>query len=125
MLTLIPITYTHVEQVFGIPLSGRKPVLDTHHHRDGHVPSIQEIEDLMVEIENAKEFRRFFIIFVCVAVLALSTHLKGHHALWHAPPEAVIRDVNWGQFLLDELMHGVHDYRHSGGACIRGCLLFL
>ena len=91
---VIPITCTHLEQVFGIPLSGRKPVLDTYRHRDGRVPSIQKIERLMVETKNAKEFRQLFIIFVCATVLAPTLFLEGHHALWHATPKAVIRDAN-------------------------------
>ena len=62
----IPITCTYIEQVFGILPGGRKLVLDTHHHCDGRVPCIQEIEGLMVETENAKEFCRFFLLFSCV-----------------------------------------------------------
>ena len=92
----IPITCTHVEQVFGILLGGRILVLDSHHYRDDRVPSIQNIERLMVETKNAKEFRQFFIIFVCTTVLASTTRLEGHHALWHAPPKAITWDVNWG-----------------------------
>ena len=121
----IPITYTHVEQIFGIPPSGRKLVLDTHRHHDGRVPSIIEIKGLMVETKNVEEFRRLFIIFVCVVILAPTTCLEGHHALWHAPPKVVTEDVNWRQFLLDELMHEVNDYRQSRNTYIKGCLLFL
>ena len=40
-------------------------------------------------------------------------------------PESLTRDVNWRQFLLDELMHVIHDYRQSKGSYIRDCLLFL
>ena len=118
-------TCSHVEQVFGIPLGGRKLVLDTHFHRGGCFPSIEEIEHLMVETKNVEEFWLFFIIFTCARLLIVTMHFKGHHALWHASPEALTRDVNWGQFLLDELMHKVHDYRHNRGSYIRGCLLFL
>ena len=96
------------------PPSGRKLVLDTYHHRVGRVPSIQKIERLMVETENAKEFHQFFIIFACVIVLAPTLFLEGHHALWHATPKVVI-----GQLLLKELMHGVHDYRHNRGTKLR------
>ena len=90
----IPITCTHVEQVFGIPLGGRKSVLDTHHYYDVRVPSIQKIERLMVETENAKEFHQFFIIFACVIVLAPTLFLEGHHALWHATAKVVTGDAN-------------------------------
>ncbi|KAJ9678059.1 hypothetical protein PVL29_022829 [Vitis rotundifolia] len=90
----IPITCTHVEQVFRIPPGGRKLVLDNHYHRDGRVPSIQNIERLMVETENAKEFCQLFIIFTCTTVLASTMCLEGHHALWHAPPKVVTRDFH-------------------------------
>ena len=70
--------------------------MDNHHFRDDRVPYVQNIERLMVETENAKEFRQFFIIFVCTTVLASTTRLEGHHALWHAPPKAITWDVNWG-----------------------------
>ncbi|RVW89530.1 hypothetical protein CK203_043587 [Vitis vinifera] len=103
----IPLTCSNVQLVFGIPPSGRKLVLDTHCIHEGRVPSIIEIEDLMVEIKNATEFHRLFIIFVCATLFALTMCLESHHALWHAPPESLTRDVNWRQFLLDELMHGV------------------
>ena len=62
---VIPINCTHVEQVFGIPPTGRKLVLDTYRHHDGRVSSIQKIEHLMVETENAEEFCQLFVIFVC------------------------------------------------------------
>ena len=91
---VFPITCTHVEQVFGIPPSWRKLVLDTYRHRDGRVPSIQKIERLMVETENAKEFHQFFIIFACVIVLAPTLFLEGHHALWHATAKVVTGDAN-------------------------------
>ena len=61
----------------------------------------------MVETKNAEEFWLVFIIFRCARLLIVTTHFEGHHALWHALPEALTRDVNWRQFLLDELMHGV------------------
>ncbi|KAJ9678264.1 hypothetical protein PVL29_022999 [Vitis rotundifolia] len=61
---IILITCTHVEQVFGIPHSGKKLVLDTYRHRDGRVPSIQKIERLMVETE-CQRILYFFIIFAC------------------------------------------------------------
>ncbi|KAJ9678130.1 hypothetical protein PVL29_022891 [Vitis rotundifolia] len=77
----IPITCTHIEQVFGIPLGGRKLVLDSHRHHDGRT-------------ENAKEFHQLFIIFACTTVLTSTMRLEGHHALWHAPPKAVTWDFH-------------------------------
>ena len=121
----IPMTCNHVQLVFGIPSSEKKPILDNHYIREGHAPSIIEIEDLVVETENATKFHCLFIIFVCATLFTPTMGLEGHHALWHALPESLIRDVNWRQFLIDELMHVVHDHRQSGGFYIKGCLLFL
>lgn len=93
----IPMTCSHVQLVFRIPLSGRKLVLDTYCICEGCVPSITKIEDLMVETENAAEFDRLFIIFVCATTLfAPTTRLEGHHDLWHAPSESLTGDVNRG-----------------------------
>lgn len=114
----IPITCTHVEQVFGIPPGRRKLVLDTHHHHDRHIPSIQEIEHLMVETKCQRILTSFCYFHLCYT-FGPNYMLRGSHALWHAPPEALIGDVNWGQILLDELMHEVHYYRHSRGSYIR------
>ncbi|KAL6349658.1 hypothetical protein AAG906_041065 [Vitis piasezkii] len=105
----IPLTCSNVQLVFGIPPQWKETRNgpDTHRIREGRVPFIIEIEDLMVEIKNATKFHRLFIIFVCATLFALTMCLESHHALWHAPPESLTRDVNWRQFLLDELMHGV------------------
>ena len=80
----IPLTCSNVQLVLGSPPSGRKLVLDTHCIREDCVPSIIKIEDLMVEIKNATEFHRLFIIFVCATLFALTMCLESHYALWHA-----------------------------------------
>ena len=111
----IPLTCSNVQLVFGIPPSGRKLVLDTHCIREGRVPSIMDIEDLMVEIKNATEFHRLFIIFVCATLSALTTCLESHHALWHALPESLTGDVNWRQFLLMKLCTSCMTIGRVGG----------
>lgn len=87
-------TCSHVQPIFGIPIGGRKLVLDTHYICEGRIPSITEIEDLMVETENVVEFYLLFIIFVRATLFSPTTCLEGHHALWHAPLESLTGDVN-------------------------------
>ena len=111
----IPLTCSNVQLVLGSPPSGRKLVLDTHCIREDCVPSIIKIEDLMVEIKNATEFHRLFIIFVCATLSALTTCLESHHALWHALPESLTGDVNWRQFLLMKLCTSCMTIGRVGG----------
>ncbi|RVW53720.1 hypothetical protein CK203_068969 [Vitis vinifera] len=46
------------------------------------MPSLQDIESMMVGIDDMEEFKRVFLIFACATLLAPTSRLEGSHSLW-------------------------------------------
>ena len=71
----------------GIPRSGRKLIIDKGTVKASPMPSLKDIEALMVDIDDIEKFKRVFLIFTCATLLAPTSRLEGSHALWYTPRE--------------------------------------
>ena len=69
----------------GIPHSGRKLIVDKGTVKASQMPSLKDIESMMVDIDDIKEFKQVFFIFACATLLAPTSHLEGSHSLWYTP----------------------------------------
>ena len=65
----------------GIPHSGRKLIVDKGTVKASPMPSLKDIEALMVDIDDIEDFKWVFLIFACATLLAPTSHLEGSHAL--------------------------------------------
>ena len=70
--------------MMGIPYSGRKLIVDKGVVKASPMPSLKDIEALMVDIDDIEEFKWVFLIFACT-LLAPTSRLEGSHALWYTP----------------------------------------
>ena len=79
----------------------------------------------MVDIDDIEEFKRVFLIFACVTLLAPTSRLEGSHSLWYTPQEQLLGNINWGEFVLEFFIQAIHEHRRKESIWIKGCLMFL
>ena len=77
----VPLTCHDVGITMGIPHSGRKLIVDKGIVKASPMPSLKDIEALMVDIDDIEDFKWVFLIFACATLLAPTSHLEGSHAL--------------------------------------------
>ncbi|KAJ9692832.1 hypothetical protein PVL29_011767 [Vitis rotundifolia] len=109
----------------GIPHTGRKLIVDRGTVNASQMPSLHDIEAMMVDIDDIEEFKRLFLIFACATLLAPTSHLEGSHSLWYTPREQLLGNINWGEFVLEFLIQAIHEHRRKESVWIEGCLMFL
>lgn len=81
----VPLTCHDVGITMGIPHGGRKLIVDKGTVKDSQMPSLKDIELMMVDIDDIEEFKRVFMIFACATLLAPTFRLEGSHSLWYTP----------------------------------------
>ncbi|KAJ9682696.1 hypothetical protein PVL29_018592 [Vitis rotundifolia] len=109
----------------GIPHTGRKLIVDRGTVNASQMPSLQDIEAMMVDINDIEEFKRLFLIFACATLLAPTSRLKGSHSLWYTPREQLLGNINWGEFVLEFFIQAIHEHKRKESVWIKGCLMFL
>ena len=77
----VPLTSHDVRITLGIPHSRRKLIIDKETIKASQMPSLQDIESMMVGIDDIEEFKRVFLIFACATLLAPTSRLEGSHSL--------------------------------------------
>ena len=85
--------------MMGIPYSGRKLIVDKGVVKASPMPSLKDIEALMVDIDDIEEFKWVFLIFACT-LLAPTSRLEGSHALWYTPQKQLLGNINWGRICI-------------------------
>ena len=95
----VSLTCHDVGMTIGIPHSGRKLIVDKRTVKASQMPSLKDIESMMVDIDDIKEFKQVFFIFACATLLAPTFHLEGSHSLWYTPREELLGNINWGECL--------------------------
>ncbi|KAL6325787.1 hypothetical protein AAG906_026616 [Vitis piasezkii] len=109
----------------GIPHSGRKLIVEKGSVKASQMPSLQDIESMMVGIDDMEEFKRVFLIFACATLLAPTFRLEGSHSLCYTPREQLLRNINWGEYVLEFFIQAIHEHRRKESVWIKGCLMFL
>ncbi|KAL6336205.1 hypothetical protein AAG906_011087 [Vitis piasezkii] len=66
----------------GFPHSGKKLIVDKGTVKASQMPSLKNIESMMVDINDIEEFKRVFLIFACATLLAPTSRLEDSHSLW-------------------------------------------
>ena len=95
----VSLTCHDVGMTMGIPHSGRKLIVEKGSVKASQMPSLQDIESMMVGIDDMEEFKRVFLIFVCATLLAPTSCLEDSHSLWYTPREQLLGNINWGECL--------------------------
>ncbi|KAL6326042.1 hypothetical protein AAG906_000917 [Vitis piasezkii] len=108
-----PVTATDVGLIFGLPTEGR--ILQVTSTSSEHpFGTIRACEEKLLNLPVGEEFRRAFIFYACATLLAPTSRLNGCHNLWHTIHEDGFEiDVNWAQFVLDQLVEGIRRYQQS------------
>ncbi|KAL6331665.1 hypothetical protein AAG906_014315 [Vitis piasezkii] len=78
----VSLTCYGVGMTMDIPHSGRKLIVEKGSVKASQMPSLQDIESMMVGIDDMEEFKRIFLIFACATLLAPTSRLEGSHSLW-------------------------------------------
>ncbi|RVX03720.1 hypothetical protein CK203_023073 [Vitis vinifera] len=67
--------------------------------------TLNTCEERLLNLPVREEFRRCFLYYACVTILAPTSMIDGCRNLWHTIHEDGFRDdVNWGQFVVDQLV---------------------
>ncbi|RVW66915.1 hypothetical protein CK203_064089 [Vitis vinifera] len=67
--------------------------------------TLNTCEERLLNLPVREEFRRCFLYYACVTILAPTSRIDGCRNLWHTIHEDGFRnDVNWGQFVVDQLV---------------------
>ncbi|RVW67089.1 hypothetical protein CK203_063191 [Vitis vinifera] len=120
-----PVTATDVGLILGLPTEGRNLQV-TSTSSDHPFGPIRACEEKLLDLPVGEEFRRAFIYYACATLLAPTSRLNGCRNLWHTIHEDGFRnDVNWAQFVLDQLVEGIRRYQQSKTSWVHGCVLFL
>ena len=70
--------------------------------------TLNTCEERLLNLPIGEEFRRCFLYYACVTILAPTSRIDGCRNLWHTIHEDGFRDdVNWGQFVVDQLVEGI------------------
>ncbi|KAL6331955.1 hypothetical protein AAG906_020306 [Vitis piasezkii] len=121
----VSLTCHDVGMTMGIPHSGRKLIVEKGSVKASQMPSLQDIESMMVDIDDMEEFKRVFLIFTCATLLAPTSRLEGSHSLWYTPREQLLGNINWGEYVLEFFIQAIHEHRRKESVWIKGCLMFL
>ena len=75
---------------------------------------------MMVDIDDIKEFKRVFLIFACVTLLAPTSRLEGSHSLWYTPQEQLLENINEREFVLEFLIQAIREHKRKESVWIKG-----
>ena len=88
--------------------------------------SLNRLEESLIDIEVGNEFKKVFIIFACVTILAPNNKLEGIHDLWDLRWDSEVNvQRNWIKFVLQYLENGIMKFQSGNDIYMCGCLLFL
>ncbi|KAL6316378.1 hypothetical protein AAG906_018081 [Vitis piasezkii] len=120
-----PVTASDVGLILGLPTEGRNLQVTSTSSNHPFGP-IRACEEKLLDLPVGEEFRRAFIYYACATLLAPTSRLNGCRNLWHTIHEDGFRnDINWAQFVLDQLVEGIRRYQQSKTSWVHGCVLFL
>ncbi|KAJ9701453.1 hypothetical protein PVL29_006694 [Vitis rotundifolia] len=119
------LTAADVGLVFGLPTTGRILHIATT-PSDHPFGTLNTCEERLLNLPIGEEFRRCFIYYTCATLLGPTSRIDGCRNLWHTIHEDGFRnDVNWGQFVVDQLVEGIRRYKQGNSVWVHGCILFL
>ncbi|KAL6329392.1 hypothetical protein AAG906_017707 [Vitis piasezkii] len=74
--------------------------------------TLNTCEKRLLNLPVMEEFRRCFLYYACATILASTSRIDGCRNLWHTIHEDGFRnDVNWGQFVVDQLVEGIRRFK--------------
>ena len=109
----LEVTPTMVNELFGLPKHGRILQVPSN-STDYPFGSIHECKDRLHDLPVGEEFKRAFLFYACTTILAPTSRVAGCQNLWHMLHGDDFRnDINWVQFIVDELVGGIHRFLPS------------
>ncbi|KAL6325791.1 hypothetical protein AAG906_026620 [Vitis piasezkii] len=105
------LTVANVGLVFGLPTIGR--ILQIASTPSNYpFDTLNTCEERLLNLPVGEEFHRCFLYYACATILAPTSRIDGCQNLWHTIHEDGFRnDVNWGQFVVDQLVEGIRRFK--------------
>ncbi|RVW58946.1 hypothetical protein CK203_107671 [Vitis vinifera] len=118
------LTAADVGLVFGLPTTGRILHIATT-PSDHPFGTLNTCEERLLNLPIGEEFRRCFIYYACATLLAPTSRIDGCRNLWHTIHEDGFRnDVNWGQFVVDQLVEGIRRFKQGNNVWLHYVMKF-
>ena len=116
------LTTADVGLVFGLPTTKR--ILQIASTPSNYLFStLNTCEERFLNLPVGEEFHRCFLYYACVTILAPTSRIDGCRNLWHE--DGFRNDVNWGQFVVHQLVEGIRQFKQRNSVWVHGCILFL
>ncbi|KAL6333931.1 hypothetical protein AAG906_039345 [Vitis piasezkii] len=87
--------------------------------------TLNTCEERLLNLPVWEEFRRCFLYYACATILAPTSRIDGCRNLWHTIHEDGFRnDVNWGQFVVDQLVEGIRRFKQRNSVWLHYVIKF-
>eukprot|EP00261_Vitis_vinifera_P032593 XP_019073836.1 PREDICTED: uncharacterized protein LOC104878272 [Vitis vinifera] len=135
--TCIKLSSVDVEFIMGLRARGLKIGMnkDVSHNNDlckkycdknGRLPLVMLENQIREDKEGGNDFKVRFVLFVLGALLCPTMKLFVKRSFLHLVKDInSIKKMNWAEFVLSYLMHGIEEFKMKQQSGVCGCLLFL
>ncbi|XP_059598878.1 uncharacterized protein LOC109121391 isoform X2 [Vitis vinifera] len=135
--TCIKLSPIDVEFIMGLRARGLKIGMnkDVGHKNDlckkycdkkGRLPLVMLENQIREDKEGGNDFKVRFVLFVLGALLCPTMKLFVNRSFLHIVEDIdSIKKMNWAEFVLSYLVHGIEEFKKKQQSGVCGCLLFL
>ncbi|XP_059596623.1 uncharacterized protein LOC132254630 [Vitis vinifera] len=135
--TCIKLSLIDVEFIMGLRARGFKIGMnkDVGHKNDlckkycdkkGRLPLVMLENQIREDKEGGNDFKVRFVLFVLGALLCPTMKLFVNRSFLHLVEDIdSIKKMNWAEFVLSYLVHGIEEFKKKQQSGVCGCLLFL
>ena len=135
--TCIKLSPIDVEFIMGLRARGFKIGMnkDVGHKNDlckkycdkkGRLPLVMLENQIREDKEGGNDFKVRFVLFVLGALLCPTMKLFVNRSFLHLVEDIdSIKKMNWAEFVLSYLVHGIEEFKKKQQSGVCGCLLFL
>ena len=135
--TCIKLSSVDVEFIMGLRARGLKIGMnkDVSHNNDlckkycdkkGRLPLVMLENQIREDKEGGNDFKVRFVLFVLGALLCPTMKLFVNRSFLHIVEDIdSIKKMNWAEFVLSYLVHGIEEFKKKQQSGVCGCLLFL
>ena len=135
--TCIKLSPIDVEFIMGLRARGFKIGMnkDVGHKNDlckkycdkkGRLPLVMLENQIREDKERGTDFKVHFVLFVLGALLCPTMKLFVKRSFLHLVEDIdSIKKMNWAEFVLSYLVHGIEEFKMKQQSGVCGCLLFL
>ena len=100
--------------------------VEKYYDKNGRLPLVMLENQIMEDKEGGNNFKVRFVLFVLGALLCPTMKLFVNRSFLHLVEDIdTIKKMNWAEFVLSYLVHGIEEFKKKQQSGVCSCLLFL